>query len=290
MEFSKFDLMVFVTMTLAVILLSFIVPATGLAADGNQTTESEVPEYDIDSSRFDFAGEFPDRPGGSGSGILKYDENVGAGVEGQSLKFLSRTDGSEFSIELQNATVTDDFEIVVIEYYNTQGDTSITRYPVEENDVGETYTYVNDTSGWTVEFTVDELNNYQESNFTATVNYEVLNNGDDDDNTGGGLSAIPVVGTLFKAGSDLASSVVWIGEVIYWVVIFVFEVGINLLGMLFDTMLFAVDLVSWMIGTYESVVSAASGWASVILLVPAVLLFAEFVKLTFIGISLLPTT
>lgn len=292
MNFTKFDVTLLVVMTMAIILMSFVMPAVGLAGDSNETSESEVPEFDIDSSRFDMVGDFPERPGSSKSGTLEFDEARledmdTETIEGYTFKWVDRPKDSGTSIELQNLSGQSP-RILVADYVGGSPDSYVDTYPLSATDVGETITHKNNS--WSIEFSVDEIDNYDDPNMTMAVSYDVLANGGSSSDSGGGLSSIPVIGTLFEAGSELASSVVWIGEVVYWGVIFVFEIGINMIGMLFDAMVFTIDLMNYMITTYADVVSQATSWASVVLLVPGMILFAEFAKLTMVGISLLPTT
>jgi len=288
MEFNKFDLTLLVVMSMTIILLSFLMPAVGYADQANETAESDVPEFSMESSRFDFTGDFPDRPGSSGSGTLTYDEKQGSGITGVTQEWLDRPKDTGFVTELANYTdAPEGYPIALIATdFNGTGDVEEqAKYDISDKE-GETIIY--NKGDWVIEYKIQSVENAGEPNATAEVDYNVKENGGD--NSGGGLSAVPVVGTLFDAGEQLASGLVWVGEIIWWTASFVFEIAINLIGILVDAMVFGIDLLSWMVGSYADVTTAAAGWASVILLVPTIILFGELVKLSMVAISLLPTT
>lgn len=289
MNFTKFDMFLLISMSFSIIVMSFVMPSADLTGTENETEESDVPEFDIDSSRFDIAGEFPDRPGSSSSGTLRFNNsNTNTySTTGISLAWLDRPKLSGVSVELQNGTDTglgENLSIVVVDY----NDTGVVEYQGVYNITSEDNTYIYNKNEWVIRFDVEYVNNLGQSNMTGKVSYDIKENGGE--NTGGGLSAIPVVGTLFDAGEVIGSTIAWIGNVFLWTFTFVFEIAINLLSLLLDSMIFGIDLLTWMIDGYAGMTSKATGWASVILLVPSIILFIELLKIVMIAISLMPTT
>lgn len=293
MQFSKFDMTILVVMTLSVIIMSFTLPAVGMAGSGNQTVQSDVPEFGIESDRFDLAGSFPDRPGGSQSGKITWAESYGDAQNGLSFIQLDAPLDNGFSIEIAEfGTSPDEYYLVQAANWSGGSIDSYNRYNITSE--GQEFIYANNSDEWAVEFEVTEADNVSSANSSKntniTVNYDVQSSGKTSQNSAGGLGALPVVGGLFQAGAELASTIVWIGEVILWGAVFIVELGVNLIGILFDTMVFAIDLMSYMVSTYQDVIAQSSDWARVVLIVPGMILFAEFAKLAMIAISLLPTT
>lgn len=284
MEFSKFDVSIIVSMTLAIVIMSMAFPAVGLSED-DAASESDVPEFDIDASRFDFTGEFPQNPGTPATGTIQWRASVG--TEGEYERYLQEggdeawltaettPDGSGGSaptatLTIYNAT-SDNF---VTENYQTKTETSTT--------------LENEKLGWKVRVTFANMQNVS-GGWDFDLEYEVIDR-PSGESGGGFISSIPVIGALFDAGESLASVIAWLGSIMWWFTTVLFEISINLLSLMFDVMLFVTDTLSWLVGTYQEAVSAADGWAGVVLVAPGMLLFAEFAKLVMVAISLLPTT
>lgn len=283
MNFSKFDIVVLMTMSMAIIIMSFTFPALGVTAESPENA-SDVPQYNTTANPFDIAGEFPDRPGTPSSGTIQYDEQEGSGITGRSLIWIDRPKSDGTAIEIQNDTFGNGDVQIVVTDFNETGDNIVDRYVISGTE-GETILHQNTT--WTIEFTVDSVENFKQPNMTVTVEFEIL---ESQSGAGGGLSALPVIGGIFDAVDAVASILSWLGLIIRWFLATLFEITISLILLLVDIMTFAVGLMHWLMSTYFAVIGGATSWASVILMVPGILLFAEFVKLSMIGISLLPTT
>lgn len=283
MDFGMSDIVLLTTMSLAVVVMSLTFPALGMTDDGDMTNESDIPEFNISSDEWNIAGDFPDSPGTPTSGEVVYDEQVGSGVEGRSLIWLQRGAPGQ-SLEMQNLS-----NQLTIRVNSWDGDPPqiVGRDEYDITSENQTILHQNASMGWTIEMEVTELENAQQSNMTATVEYEVL---DSPDEGGGGLSAIPIIGSLFSAGEQLASGLIWIGQVIWWLVAFLVEIALTIVLILVDIMVFAASLMQWLVTTYFDVVSAAGSFAGPLLMIPGILLFVEFAKLGMLGIKLLPTT
>lgn len=274
MELTKTDLVILVAMPLAIIAMSFTMPAAGLTDQSDEVNESDVPEFSMNGSRFDFASEFPVGPAQAGRGTLVYNKSLSA-LEDDRRVWLegSTSDGTELILTDTN----EENASLRLNYWtsgSTQSDT------VDINGTGNVAAIDNSTEGWKVKFTFEEIENKGESNVTITVDYVVLQR----PSSGGWL------GGVFSIGDKLANVVGWIGSTVFWFFGTLFEVSLNLVGMLYDIMLFGFDFVSWALTTYEGIISGASGFAQVFVVIPAIILTFEFAKVGMIGISLLPTT
>lgn len=284
MDFGKFDIVLLTTMSLAIVIMSFAFPALGMTDQTDEVADNDIPEFNISSSEWDISGEFPESPGTPSRGTLVHDEELGNSITGKNVNWLDRPKEDGLSVEVQN--VSSDFQVVVTNW-TTESGTSEVDYTDKYAITSEGDTVLHDNGTWTIEFEADSIENYRESNMTAEVSYEVLESGS---GSGGGLSAIPVIGGIFDVVDAVASMLAWIGSVIWWGVAFIFEVSITIVLILVSVMVFSVDIMVWLMTTYFNIVSGAGTFAAVFLMIPGVLLFAEFAKLGMLGIKLLPTT
>ena len=277
MNFGKFDVMILLTMSLAVIGMSFVFPALGLT--GEQADDSQIPELEIDNDRFDLVGELPRRPGTSDTGFLEYradgfdDRFAWVWHDGSVGRLSAETyvDGGDND----NGPIT-----VQLQLWDEEGD-SVEIENVELSGEGDRVELSVDGGEWTVRYEVDQWRNEGTDDFEVLVQFEVI----DDATTEGGF-----LGTLFGAGEALASTVAWIGVVIYWGIFFIFEIGANLISMLYDVTSYLFGLIAWLTTTYTNIITGANSWASVFVALPGILLGAILAKMVFIGIQLLPTT
>jgi hypothetical protein len=273
MNFSKFDVVMVATMALAVISMSFVMPALGLTTADAE--ESEIPEFSVNSNAFDLAGDMPDSPGVPGQGTLTMTENNPSISE----NFVDLDSGVTM-LMLQEADVTDpEMEVML-----TNGSATTSLY-FNESPEGAIKSF--DSFGYGIDVELASVENRNESTFTWSVDWKVT---DEPTESAGFLDRIPIVGGVVGAGEALAQIVGWIGSLVWWGIATIFEVTINVLVMIAESMLFLIETGLWLTQTYADVVSAASSWASIFVAVPGLILFMEFAKAVMIGISLLPTT
>lgn len=283
MNFTKFDAILLITMTLAIVAMSFMVPALGLAsAEDAEADEDDLPEFEIESDRFDMVGDFPDRPGTPSTGMLVWD-NQDPTIEHEIWIEDNLPDGIQLAV-FDDETGTENYsvEVQLNDYVESQVDESDT---VTLDDVGDRDTLQD--FGYNIQVEYKHVDKVDENDWVAEVEYSILQQSDVEDSW---YDRIPVIGAVFGAGETLAGIVGWIGAILYWTLGTLFEIILNLMGILYDTMIFFVDLISWMITTYSSIVSNANSWAGLFVAIPGLLLFVVFAKIVFIGIKLLPQT
>ncbi len=274
MDLGKFDLVVIVTMSIAIVSMSFTMPALGLTeAD---TTDSDIPEFSIDSSRFDLSGQFPDNPGTPSQGRLEVTEN-----EGEQVK-LEDNETSSIILSAVNDPSTSNVTPDVYLSQNLDGSTDSVN--VSLDSLGDTDTI--SEYGYEIDVQWYETRNENTSDETVIVTWEIT----DQPGGEGWLTRVPIVGGIVGAGEQLASIVGWIGSIIWWGFTVVLEVLLNVVGTLYDVAVYFIDTMAWLTGTYAEVISSANAWASVFVAIPGVLLFGEFAKVVLVLISLLPTT
>lgn len=289
MELTKTDMTIIMASVIAIVSMSFVFPAVGLG--GSAVGADDMPEFGIEQDRFNFVGDLPDRPGTPSSGQLTwykpYDQTFDRQDNGQWVQG-DETDGLYVVTNL-NTTNNDGWYFAVDNWTDNTATTGIGE--INDPDPGDGAFIEVTEGGYTVEFELAEI--YQPSfdaNATAFVwEYEVTERPDADSNLGW-IVNVPVIGDVAAASEQVAQAVLWIGSVILWGLQWIAEIGLNLLGMLFDVMSFGMSLLSWLAATYSAVVAGASSWAGVIVAVPGILIAMEFAKIVLIGISLLPTT
>jgi hypothetical protein len=279
MNISKFDIAVLFSTSLCVILLSLSAPAMGLTS-ANSTNASDVPRFNASAGSFDIVGEFPDTPGTPSSGRLVYNTNgpLGDGINNVWLDGEDTSGGTQIVTGNAGNTSDPEVDVTITEWQNGNV------YHQESfilSSVGETAQYQNDS--WNIVLEYDAFRENTADGTKVFTAYEVNNSPDDE----GLLASIPVVGDV----ADLvASGAFFIGEVIYWLVASIFEVTVTLIIQIVNFVTFMINLLGWLSGTYFSVASNAPGFAGVIVMVPAIMLFAELAKIIAVVISLLPTT
>lgn len=279
MNFGKFDVMMLLTMTLAIISMSFVFPALGMT-DETAANSSEIPELDIQGDRFDVVGDLPQRPRSTDSGTIVYRAD---GFDNRQVDLY--VDGGNLivgtSAFAENNGNTTPINVFLNEFPSGSGGEAIDSANTTLNETGEMaeLTVENETE-YTVRYELIELRNEGTEDFEAQVQFDVIESPGGDG----------FLGTIFGAADTLASTLAWIGTVFYWFSISLFEIAGNALGGIFDVTNYFISLVLWLTSTYTGIVSSANGFAQVFVSIPGILLSSILGKIVIIGVSLLPTT
>lgn len=281
MNFGRFDVTMVLTMSLAVIGMSFVFPAIGLA--DASTTDNSVPEYQLDEEPLNLAGDFPRAPGTPSSGTL-YLNTSRVTYSNNQVWLDGDTSGGTEVLLFAPVSENDTAEIIVNEW-NSGSVQANTTYNITAE--GDRFTL--DNHSYKMNF---EVTTFDEGNFSDGYYYEVEYQAKNQPVTDGGfIKRIPIVGGIVSTGEVLAAVVGWIGSIIWWFAATSIDIISVAVAILFDTVTFAVSLLSWLITTYGSVVSSAgAAWVSLFLALPGIILSLEMGKLAMIGVSLLPTT
>ncbi len=296
MNFGRFDMVLIFSTAIAIILLSFIMPAAGFT-DANNTSSSDVPEFNISSSQWDIAGDFPDRRqrfSAPNQGVIVWDQSRPAGgLEDRVILFDDGTD--IWTLNVVNNGTDSNTEIVTnLSYFvNELGDPSLEFWKPDTgtfDTVGQVETY--DVSGnnqnWTVEMELSSLENVNQSNMTASIDWQVF--GQPPGSGQSLLDRMPIVGGILSTADAVGSFLGWIAQVWWWFVFSSIEIALTLVTILLTVMIFAVDTMVWLSTTYFDIVENAPGWAAVIVTIPGIIISVEFAKLGMIGVKLLPFT
>jgi hypothetical protein len=271
MNFGKFDAIMLLTMSLAVISMSFVFPAIGLTSSGS-VTENQIPEFNVETDRFDIAGEFPDPPRSGTTGNLEFDSSKQAALSNNRIWLEGGTSGG--------------YEMFLSE--ETSNNSSVAEVRINEWDSGNvtandsiTLNSSGDIQGLVVGEYGVSLTAETVSPPIYEVSYEVTSRPDDSEG---------LVGSIFNVGSATAQTLYWFGQILFWALTSIVEVTINAINGLAGVTSYLLGLVSFLTVTYTSIVTGSAGFASVFVAIPGIVLSIILGKIVVIGITLLPTT
>lgn len=294
MDITSWDMTVLVASTIGIVIMSFLFPAAGLG--GDQVNESDVPEFTMDSNRFDLAGDFPQRPGAPSEAYVEWREEIGTASD--NTRWLAGNTDLGYQVGLLHNNSADEPQLS-ISIFNGSG-SQVDEYSerhrfnetYEEGDLIAHYDRVIDipegTFDWEVAYFVESVDTFEtpgvQNGSNSEVRIEVRHRPEDES----WLDNVPIVGGLFSAADAVAGAVLWIGAVVLWSIQTVFSLILNLIGMTFDVIVFGFGLASWLVTTYSSIVSGApSAWAGVILTIPGVLFGLIWAKIAVVAINVI---
>lgn len=281
MNFGKFDVTMILTMTLAVVSMSFVFPAIGLADAG--TDANNIPEYRLDTEALNLAGEFPRAPGTPSTGNIWLQANDTAFSNNQIWLDGGTSGGTE--MVLLPAQGGDPTQLLINNWDSGSVTGEERRNLTDAND-----TFVINNFSYQMTFRTEE---FREPQGNGTDGYYELsyNIRDQPESGGGWIGRIPVVGGVVGTAEATAAVLGWFGSILWWF----FATAIDLVSaavvVLYDTLTFGAALLDWLVTTYAAIVSnAGPSWVSLFVALPGIILSLEFGKLAMIGVSLLPTT
>jgi hypothetical protein len=278
MDITQRDVMLLFTMGLAVVAMSFIFPSLGIG--GDQVTENEIPELDVNASQFDFTGERPPPPGAPNTGDLEWRDDRDEQLNQVWLR--GDTSGGVEMALLPPSGPNDSVQVTINEW-SSGSVVYDERLNFSQSDVGNTSVYYNQSLGYRMTFEpllIDrDAGDY-------TIRYEVLAQVTD----AGWLSGVPVIGAAVEGAQATAATLGWFVELAVWALTYVFELLANAVVLASTVAVYFVSLITWLLTTYTSIVASAPGWVSVFVALPGILLGAVLGKIVIIAAGLLPTT
>lgn len=278
MDITQRDIYLLLTMGLAVVAMSFVFPGLGLG--GDQVSENEIPELDVNASEFNFTGERPAAPGAPNTGDLVWKDNRSDQLNQVWLR--GDTSGGVEMALLPPSSSTDPVEIIINDWQdgNVQGSE---RFQFNQSDVGETTVFVNQSLGYRI--TLEPLT-IDRSTGEYTVRFEVVSQVVD----AGWAEGVPVLGTAIEGAQATAATLGWFVELIVWALTYVFQLLANAVAIAAKVSVYFVSLITWLLSTYTSIVASAGSWVAVFVALPGILLGAVLGKIIIIAAGLLPTT
>lgn len=269
-EFNLNDAKIVLSMTLFLILISFVFPAVGFASHDVNT--SDIPEFNVTKGTFDFVQTVPPTPSNPSEGTLKNVDNAELHEDNRQV-YLQRGD-PEILISLVNfnGTTNPEPEVNLIKFNSTGTFTDTKRINESEFVTIENHSYI-------IAFENLQIENEGQSDMTLTVDWEIVEQPSDS----GWLSRIAVVGGIVSGAEQLAAVVGWIGS-IFWNIGYNFIVGsTNLATVVYNIISFFTGIGWFLITTYASVIAnAPTSYVALFLSIPGLLLSYEFAKLVII--------
>lgn len=279
MDITKLDVTILVAMSTAIILMSLTFPALGLG--GDEAQESDIPQYNTSGQQFDVVGDFPRQPGTPTSGFLYWEEALAGNSDNTRWLEGSEAGGCKcVTLGALNSTINGTSVTITRE---TSGGTVNQTWAKWPNDtVGRRQAV--DVYGYEMVFELESLeyvDNGTGEDFTVSYN---INGQEPSDSW---YNRLPIVGAAIPSTEQITGMIGWLGSVLYWAVGTTYEIIANYLLIVIEIITYFADLVGWLTGTYESIVSAGSisGWARAILTIPGILLGVVLAKLAIVVVE-----
>lgn len=279
MNFGKWDIGIFVGMSIAIISMSFLFPPLGLTNEDMNSTD--IPEFNITKGTFDFANEKPVYPNRPSKGTLRYVENQSEAQDKRQIWLRGDSNDGVSLVLLNDNNLSDPQAEITLNFFNSTT-SSFEQILINESEFKTIEAYDYKVAIENVEYT-----NVGESGVTITADFEVLQQPSDTS----WLGRVPIVGAVVGAGNQLAAVVGWIGSIMWHYVYNFIVLSTNLMLILYNIITFFIDFFLWLSTTYFSIVTGAgASWASIIVAIPGILLSFILLKAVIVFIHLLPTT
>lgn len=269
MEITQRDIGILIAMSITVIAMSYIFPALGFA--GSEVKDSDIPQFNMSTSHFDIVGDFPKDPSSPSTGELVYDKDKLIASLLQEWLHGDQSDGVRHTAGLASDSSNADYPTVTVVQYSMGS--AVGSDTVDLTTENEVYTYNN--ASYQIEYNWTESENYNQSDAVYTVEYKIVESPDDV----GILGRIPVVGGIFSSGSNLAAIVGWLASVTYWLVGTAISILLNFVATLLQIAVYVFGMFHWLLSTYFSIANTANGFASIIVMIPGIILFMQFAKI-----------
>lgn len=252
-------------MTVFLIFVSFVFPPLGFAAD--TVNSSDIPDFNASANQFDHLQSPADTPGQPNEGTLRYVNNSDEYADERS-RFIAEN----AAVATYNAGTASNPEIRVnLADYTPDTGSNLTEETITPGEFVNIRNY-----SYVVSF--DNLR-FENNNNTYRVDWEVHERPDGGED-GSWIDAIPVVGGLVSAGSELVSAILWIGSIFSVAITNAVISATNIFISLFNVLSFIFAFMFWLLSTYGSVVAGSpNAWVGVFMAIPGIVLSFEFGKL-----------
>lgn len=279
MDITKFDVTILIVMGLAVVSMSFVMPALGLT--DVSASEGDIPELTIESDRFDTARERPNFPNTATEGTIELDETEDSDLWDNQIWLDGSVEGGYELAVLGTTGAAPNSTSVILTEWNESVQIANTSTVVINQSNPEDALIVNE---YRLAISATDQNNppdYHE------IQWEII----EQPTVGGSwVDRIPGIGGLFQTADAVASVVAWAVTVFIWFSTNIVFAAINLVGIIIDVSVYFISLLAWLATRYGSVVSGAPNWVAVFVAIPGILLGATLGKVVIIMFRSLPTT
>lgn len=302
---SPNDIKILIALTIAVVGISLVFPMMGLGSTSADDPR-DIPTMELDTDRYDFAGEFPSRPDSEGSGELRSGTGY-AQSESQRAMYLSDPSGEIENVgEITNPAEVDSLIMFIAPNQEsiTEQDGDFAVYLYATNDQIPTteqgtidFTQINannpewvnavvfdaDDQPGSFDMTVETGDGTPEMSMTVrvnptrttldmdeeTVDYRVTYDvvSIDSPSDGGGLlSGLPIIGTLFSGGADILGGIILFVQQVIWFVGTVISIIVNGVSLVAQAITFLGETLAFVIGGYADVLASAPGGVASVVL------------------------
>lgn len=272
MEFTKNDLFIFVSLTLFLLLVSFVFPTLGFAGANVSTTA--IPEFNVSQGTIAFIqiGE-PLEVKRPSEGTLRYEADKEVYEDNRRVWLQGNTDnGYEITLTNNGTQADPNASLFLNEYTNGGFNRSVS---TEDSAFAGNFTTL-ELADYVIAFDNVSYSNTGQSNLTITTDFEV-------EESPGGQSTfgwIPLIGGGIDAVAQTVSAGLnWIGSIILGVFYNIGATARNVATIVWNIVSFIVGMAWWIIVRYTTIVTAApTAWASTLLAIPSVVWSYEFAK------------
>lgn len=269
-EFSQTDFKVLLVMTVFVIFISFVFPPMGFTSENINGTE--IPSFNASQGQFSHLEEPSERPGQPNEGTLEWINNSKSYEDNRNV-FIA--DEAAISTYNQGDAQNPDIVVTLADYTVQPSNLTTKSITTDEYVVIENYSYG---------ISYENLQ-FGENNQSYTIDWEVHERPDTTDSSGW-VDSIPIIGGLVSGASELGGAILWIGQIIFRVVVnVIISVG-NVFITLFNVITFLLSFFYWILSTYGAVIaSSPNAWATVFMAIPGLALSFEFAKVIILVIQ-----
>ena len=279
MDFTQRDFAILVSMSLFVIMVSFVFPAVGFT--GENVNETDIPDFNASKGQFGYVNNTPEFPSRPSEGTLEYIDNAETHEDNRQVWLQRESGGSDYVLSLTNlnGTLSNPVPTLTLTHFNATG--SVVNQSQKDVNPGDFETL--EAGEYTVAIENTTISNANESDMTLTADWRIV----EGPSSGGTIGQIPIIGGVAEA---VAGAIARLGEVIGWIGLVIFQpiynamvTVTNTLIALYNIIAFFFDFLYWLLSTYGSVVTAApEAWVSVFLGIPGIILSFEFAKILII--------
>lgn len=268
MSITKTDIAILMSMSIAVIAMSFTFPALGLA--GNSVNSTNIPKFNTTANTFNWEKEQPAKPGGPSEGMLNHTSNQFDSYEGSIQYELGKNENGNRTVLIANPEETVKLNDIEKISGGTLDSHTFTGNKEEASISG---------GGFTVDLYSIDYND------TGTYEFVVTERPSDKN----WASGIPVIGGIVSGGNQLAAIVGWLGAMIFYFLERFAVSTTNFFVIIFNVISFIISLLHWILSTYYGIVdNAPTAWASVFVAIPGILLSLEFSKIAMTFVDKIP--
>lgn len=284
MELTKTDIQIFVSMTLFLIIISFVFPELGFATAN--VSQSDIPEFNVSQGTLDFVQiSYPLRATRPTEGTLRYVDNQEVYQDNRRVWLEGNSDnGYEITLTNNGTLSNPNASLFLNEYENGAFNRSVST----EDSAFTNFTTLS-LGDYVIGFENVTYSNQGNPNMTITTEWQV------EESPGGSstFGSIPLIGgtldQVAKALGAIGAIISWIGEMIFNLFLNIGVFFRNIGTVIYNVLNFFTGIAWWIIVRYTTVVqNAPASYVQIFLVLPSLVWSYEFAKVVIIIRQQLP--